>query len=58
LATVPVLVTTAEQHRRRVQRCCLWAACLLMPAVTMGAVHLLWMRLDVLLDRTLILLNF
>jgi len=36
----------------------MWAACLLMPAMTMAAVHFLWMRLDVLFDRTLILLNF
>jgi polysaccharide chain length determinant protein (PEP-CTERM system associated) len=58
LATVPFLMTTAEQRRQRLQRRCVWATCLLMPAVTIVAVHFLWMRLDVLFDRTLLLLNF
>jgi len=58
LATIPLLMTTVEQRQQRRKRRCFWAACLVMPSVTMAAVHFLWMRLDVLFARTVTLMNF
>ena len=58
LATIPLLMTTVEQHKQRLKRRCFCAACMLIPSVTMVAVHFLWMRIDVLFARTLTLLNF
>ena len=58
LATVPFLMTTAEQRQQCRQRRYVWAACLLTPAVTMLAVHFFWVRLDILFARTFTLLNF
>jgi hypothetical protein len=46
LATIPLLMTTGEQRKQRLKRRCFWAACLLIPSVTMMAVHFLWMRLS------------
>jgi protein tyrosine kinase modulator len=58
LATIPLLMTTVEQHKQRLKRRCFWAACLLIPSVTMMAVHFLWMRLDVLFARIITVMNF
>jgi polysaccharide chain length determinant protein (PEP-CTERM system associated) len=58
LATIPLLMTTMEQHKQRLQRRCFWAACLLIPLLTMMAVHFLWMRLDVLFAHTITIMNF
>jgi polysaccharide chain length determinant protein (PEP-CTERM system associated) len=58
LATIPVLITPLEQRKQRRKRRCFWAASLVMPAVTIAAVHFLWMRLDVLFTRTVTLMNF
>jgi hypothetical protein len=58
LATLPLLMTTVEQRKQRLKRRCFWAACLLIPSVTMIAVHFLWMRLDVLFARTITIMNF
>lgn len=58
LATIPLLMTTVEQHKQRLKRRCFWAACLLIPPLTMMAVHFLWMRLDVLFAHTVTLMNF
>ena len=48
LATIPLLMTTVEQRKQRWKRRFLCAACLVMPSVTMVAVHFLWMKIDVL----------
>jgi len=58
LATIPLLMTTVEQHKQRLKRRCFWTACLLIPPLTMMAVHFLWMRLDVLFARTITIMNF
>jgi polysaccharide chain length determinant protein (PEP-CTERM system associated) len=58
LATVPFLMTTVEQRKQRLQRRFFYATCMLIPSVTIVAVHFLWMKLDVLFTRTLTLLNF
>jgi uncharacterized protein involved in exopolysaccharide biosynthesis len=58
LATIPLLMTTMEQHKQRLKRRCFWAACLLIPLITMMAVHFLWIRLDVLFTRTIAIMNF
>jgi polysaccharide biosynthesis transport protein len=58
LATIPLLISTVEQHKQRLKRrfCC--AACMLIPSVTLVAIHFFWLRIDVLFARMLILLNF
>jgi polysaccharide chain length determinant protein (PEP-CTERM system associated) len=58
LATIPLLMTTGEQRRQRLQRRFVCTACMLIPSGTMVAVHFLWMRIDLLFARTLTLLNF
>jgi succinoglycan biosynthesis transport protein ExoP len=58
LATVPFLMSTVEQHKQRLKRRFFCATCMLIPSVTMVAVHFLWMRIDLLFTRTLTLLNF
>jgi len=58
LATIPFLISTVEQHKQRLKRRFFWAACTLIPPGTLLAVHFLWMRIDVLFARMLILLNF
>jgi succinoglycan biosynthesis transport protein ExoP len=58
LATIPLLMTTVEQHQQHLKRWCFGAACMLIPSATMVAVHFLWMRIDLLFARTLTLLNF
>jgi polysaccharide chain length determinant protein (PEP-CTERM system associated) len=58
LATIPLLITTVDQRKQRLRRRCFWAACLLIPPVTMMSVHFLWMRLDALFARTVTLMNF
>jgi hypothetical protein len=47
-----------EQRKQRLQRRFFCATCMLIPSVTIVAVHFLWMKLDVLFTRTLTLLNF
>jgi len=58
LATIPLLMTTVEQHKQRLKRRFFRAACMFIPPVAMAAVHFLWMRIDLLFARTLTLLNF
>jgi len=58
LATIPLLLTSVEQHKQRLQRRFFYTACLLIPVVTIVAVHFIWMRIDVLFTHTLKLLNF
>jgi len=58
LATIPLLMTAVEQQKQRLKRRFFCAACMLIPSVTIVAVHFLWMRIDVLFTRTLTLLNF
>jgi polysaccharide chain length determinant protein (PEP-CTERM system associated) len=58
LATIPLLMTTVEQRQQCLKRRLFCAACMLIPSLTMVAVHFLWMRIDLLFARTLTLLNF
>lgn len=58
LATIPFLVTTAEQHTQRRKRRYVGVACLLLPPVSIIAVHFFWLRLDVLWAHTARLLKF
>ncbi len=58
LATIPFLISTVEPHKQRLKRRFFCAACMLIPPVTLVAIHFLWMRIDVLFARMLILLNF
>ena len=58
LATIPLLLTSVEQHKQRLKRRCFYIACMLIPSVTIVAVHFIWMRIDVLFTHTLKLLNF
>jgi polysaccharide chain length determinant protein (PEP-CTERM system associated) len=58
LATIPLLLTSVEQHKQRLKRRFFYTACMLIPAVTVVAMHFTWMRMDVLFTRTLKLLNF
>ena len=53
LATIPRMMTASEQRMQRRKKLLLYSACILLPAVTMSAVHVYWMKLDVLLYRTL-----
>ena len=52
LATIPLLITTVEQRKQRLQRRFLCTACLLIPSVTIVAVHFFWMKMDVLYTHT------
>jgi hypothetical protein len=53
LATIPLMMTVSEQHGRRRKKLLLYGVCVLIPAATLGAVHMYWMKFDVLLARTL-----
>ena len=52
LATIPLLITTVEQRKQRLKRRFLCTACMLIPSVTIVAVHFLWMKIDVLYSHT------
>jgi ABC-type nitrate/sulfonate/bicarbonate transport system permease component len=58
LATIPLLITSVEQRKQHLKRRFFYSTCMLIPPVTIVAVHFIWMRLDVLFTRTLKLLNF
>jgi polysaccharide chain length determinant protein (PEP-CTERM system associated) len=53
LATIPLMITASEQRVQRRKKLLLYGACVLVPAATLSAVHVYWMKLNVLLDRTL-----
>jgi polysaccharide chain length determinant protein (PEP-CTERM system associated) len=57
LATIPLMMTTAEQRRQRLKGLLLSTACVLIPVAMLAGVHVFWMKLDLLLARTLELLQ-
>jgi polysaccharide biosynthesis transport protein len=57
LATIPFLTTQGEQPQERRKQKFLYAACMLLPVVTLTAVHIFGFKLDLLLVRTLQLLH-
>ena len=58
LATIPLLITSVEQHKQRLKRRFFYTACMLIPPATIVVVHFIWMRIDLLFAHTLKLLHF
>jgi polysaccharide chain length determinant protein (PEP-CTERM system associated) len=52
LATIPLMMTVSEQHVRRRKKLLLYSTCVLVPAAV-SAVHVYWIKLDVLLAHIL-----
>jgi polysaccharide chain length determinant protein (PEP-CTERM system associated) len=57
LVSIPLLTTAAEQRQLRLKRRLSYAACVFIPVVTIAAVHLFWIRVDLLFAHTLQLLR-
>jgi polysaccharide chain length determinant protein (PEP-CTERM system associated) len=57
LAAIPQLTTPTEQRKQRLKSGLVYSACALVSAATLAGVHLWWMKLDLLLVRTLQLLQ-
>ena len=57
LTTIPFFITPMEEHQQQVKRRFLYAACVLVPAVTMVALYFFWMNIELLFARTLQLLT-
>lgn len=58
LATVPLLITDADEHKQRLKTRLLCAVSVFVPTAALAVVHLFWIRLELLFTRTLQLLNF
>ena len=57
LATIPLMMTAGEQRRQRLKSLLLGTACVGIPAAMIAGVHVFWMKLDLILARTLELLQ-
>jgi polysaccharide chain length determinant protein (PEP-CTERM system associated) len=57
LATIPFVLTAAEVRRQRLQRCLRYATGVGLPVATLAALHLFWMKIDLLVARILQLLK-
>jgi hypothetical protein len=57
LATIPFVITAAETRQQRRRRCLKYAAGVGVPVATLAALHLFWMKIDLLVTRTLQLLK-
>ena len=57
LATIPLLMTAVEQRKQRRKKRLFYAAGALTTVATIAAVHLFWMKIDLVFARTLQLLN-
>ena len=53
LATIPLMITVAEQRRQRRKKLLLYSTGVLGPIATLCAVHVFWMKLDLVIARTL-----
>jgi uncharacterized protein involved in exopolysaccharide biosynthesis len=57
LATLPLVMTTAEQRKRRLKNWSFYTACVVLPVAAIAGMHFFWMRADLIIRRTLQLLN-
>jgi polysaccharide chain length determinant protein (PEP-CTERM system associated) len=57
LATFPLVMTTAEQRKRRLKNWSFYTACVVLPMAAIAGMHFFWMRADLIIQRTLQLLN-
>jgi polysaccharide chain length determinant protein (PEP-CTERM system associated) len=52
LATIPFVLTAAEQQRQQQRRRLLYAASVVIPMATIAAVHVFWVKIDLVFVRT------
>jgi polysaccharide chain length determinant protein (PEP-CTERM system associated) len=57
LATLPRIMTAVEQRKQRLKSWSFYTACVVLPVVAIAGVHFFWMRADLIIRRTLQLLN-
>ena len=52
LATIPLIETAAKQHRQRLRRQLLCTASVVLPVAMIAAVHIFWVKIDLVFIRT------